>query len=396
MPKSGKIRLRSESRGTISPAKILVIAEGQLGDLLVLTPALRAVKTSFPHAFLAVLIVQRRRYAGGAATRESWVLRRGSHEGTAAVLGENRYVDEVIEVDRGTLRTLHGLARIRAEAGIVRFLRAQKFDAVVGAFPEDRFVLWAWVSGAGTRVGQRQQKLFPLLTHSPDIRKEEKGVLRYYCDLVAELGASAESYATEYRIPGAAQRWAEEFLRQSRLEGASGLVAVHPGASGPYRVWPPERFAALIDGLQREGKASVLLCGTDYDRAAVNEVRRHLRTPVQEINFGESVARFAAVLARCRCCISNDSGPRHLAVAVGTPTLAFMPRFQDRSWKLYEDECRNVVLQGAQRCPACPEGICRDAIPQGESLGSFCLRMIPVQQAFAAAQHFIAGKSSCE
>ncbi len=370
--------------------KILLMAEGQLGDLLILTPALRAMKAWLPGAFLAVLVVQRRRYSS-VPNGERNVMRRNGGEGTAAVLRDSPHVDEVIEVDRGMLRTLKGRARIAAEIKIVRYLRARKFDIAINAFPEDRFALWAWLSGARVRVGQRQQKLFYLLTHVPDVSRERKGVLRYYCDLVAALGAKAESEATEYRIPEAAQHWAEEFLRTRQLDGAPKLVAVHPGASGPYRVWPPDRFAALVDRLQFQGAARVVLCATDYDRAAVAEMRKHLRTSVTEVNLGESVAHFAALLARCQCCISNDSGPRHLAVAVGTPSLAFMPRFQHRQWKIYNDERRSIVLQGGESCPACPEGTCRDLIPEGECFGSFCMRMISVDHVLVAARRMMGG-----
>lgn len=372
--------------------KILIIAEGQLGDLLILTPALRAMRASFPSAFMAVMVVQRRRYAETPAEARN-VIWTDFQGGTTAVLRDGDYADEIVEVDRNALRALKGVARMAAEKRILHYLRSKEFDLAISGFPEDRFALWAFASGAGVRVGQRRQRFSFLYTHTPDVRKEENGVLRYYCDLAAAAGAAIESHVTEYRIPQAAQRWAQDFFRSRKLDQASRIWAVHPGASGPYRVWPPDRFAALVDELQSAGMASVLLCGTDYDRAAIAEVKKHLRTEVAEINFGESISRFAAILQRCQCCISNDSGPRHLAVAVGTPSLAFMPRFQERQWKIYDDERKSIVLQGEQTCPACPNGSCRDIIPAGELYGSFCMRMISVEHALATAKHFIPGNS---
>jgi ADP-heptose:LPS heptosyltransferase len=375
--------------------KILIIAEGQLGDLLILTPALRAMRTSFPSASLTVMVVQRRRYTEIPAGTKN-IIRHSFQGGTTAVLRDSHCVDEIVEIDRNALRALTGPARIMAEIKIIQYLRTKKFDLAISTFPEDRFTLWAFASGARIRVGQRQQKLAFLMTHAPNISKEKKGVLQYYCDLAEAAGASIASHTTEYRIPKAAQEWAEGFLRASRLDPAARLVAVHPGASGCYRIWPPDRFAMLIDALQSSGMARVLLCGTDHDRATAAEVKKHLRTKVIEVtegNSGENVARLAAILQRCQCCISNDSGPRHLALAVGTSSLAFMPRFQDRQWKIYDDERKSIVLQGEQTCPACPNGSCRDIIPAGELYGSFCLRMISVEHALATAKHFIPGHS---
>jgi ADP-heptose:LPS heptosyltransferase len=374
--------------------KILILAEGQLGDLLILTPALRALRASFPSAFMVVLVVQRRRYteiAGGTGN----VIWHEFQGGTTTVLRDGHYVDEIVEIDRGALRALKGLARIMAEIRIIRYLRTKKFDVAISTFPEDRFTLWAFACGARLRVGQRRQKLSYLLTHACDISKAEKGVLRYYCDLATAAGASIASYTTEYRIPGPAQQWAEDLFRSHQLDRFPRLVAVHPGASGPYRIWPLHRFAALIDALQSSGLARVLLCGTDYDRAAATELRKHLRTAVIEPTEGsvpQSVARLAAILQRCQCCISNDSGPRHLAVAVGTPSLAFMPRFQDREWKIYE-EGKSVVLQGEQACPVCPEGTCLNIVPAGEVYGSFCMRMITLERALTTAKRILSVSS---
>jgi ADP-heptose:LPS heptosyltransferase len=373
----------------------LIIAEGQLGDLLILTPALRALRASFPSAFLAVMVVQRRRYTEIPEGTKN-IIRHNFQGGTTAVLRDSHFVDEIVEIDRNALRALRGRARVMAEMRIIQYLRAKKFDLAITTFPEDRFAIWAFASGARIRVGQRKQKLAFLLTHAPDISKEKKGVLRYYCDLARAAGASIASYTTEYRIPAAAQAWAEDFLRANKLDHAARLVAVHPGASGPYRIWPPERFAMLMDALQSGGMARVLLCGTDHDRATAAEVKKHLRTEVIEVtegSSGENVARLAAILQRCQCCISNDSGPRHLALAVGTSSLAFMPRFQDRAWKIYEDDGKSVVLQGEQSCPACAEETCRNIVPAGEVYGSYCMRMISMERALAAATQIISGNA---
>lgn len=375
--------------------RILFIAEGQLGDLLILTPALRAMKTTFPDSWLAVLVVQRRRYATAPTGEVRNVIGR-PQAGTAVVLTDHPYVDEVFETDRSALRGLKGVARIKAEWRIVKSLRSEKFDVVVCTFPQDRFVLWALMSGAKQRIGQKQQSLSWLLTKTPDVRKEVAGVLRYYCELAAAAGATLTSFDTEYFVPRAAREWADEFLRAHDLAHTSRLVAIHPGASGPSSVWPPERFAAISDAIQSEGAAMVLVCGTDYDDDVIRDVKKNLHTQTIAVNFGDSLARFAAILQRCSLCISNDSGPRHLAIAVGTPSIAFMRYGLDGAWKIYDREEISIVLQSSDHCLECRNGSCHDLIPPGERFGAYCMRMISVDHAAEVVRRHLstAGRES--
>ena len=108
--------LRSERK------KILFIAEGQLGDLLLLTPALRATKESFPHSLITVLVVERRNAVESKHNRFK-ELAATDAERESSVLATNTSVDELLVLNRHALRSLHGYARANAEVAIVRFLR---------------------------------------------------------------------------------------------------------------------------------------------------------------------------------------------------------------------------------------------------------------------------------
>ena len=360
-------------------ARILFISEGQLGDLLILTPAIREMKLSFPESSLTVMIVQRRHYHDKNGS-ETDVIRLSPDGGTAEVLLKNPYVNHVIEVNREIIRSYKGVKRIGIEIKIINLIRKEKFDVVICTFPQDRFVFWAYLSGAKIRAGQHDQKFSWLLTHTPNIQKEDNGVLQYYCDLAVAGGASVNSYTTEYHIKDASRKWASEFIEKNNLNDKKGFVCIHPGASGFFKTWPPERFAAIINSLQSNGKVNVLLCGTEYDKLLITEVKKHLQENVIEVDFEDSIDRFAAILERSVLCVSNDSGPRHLAVAVGTPTIAFMSRMKHLAWKIYKEETKNVVLQGDSHCPLCTKEDCREIIPEGELYGAYCIRMVTVEE----------------
>jgi ADP-heptose:LPS heptosyltransferase len=337
------------------------------------------MKLSFPDTLITVMIIQRR-YYHHEDNKEYEVISLNPDGGTTQTFLNNPYVDKIAEVNRAAIRLNKGIKRVRVEIEIVNYIRKEKFDIVFCTFPQDRFVFWAYLSGAKIRVGERNQKFSWLLTHTPNIQKEEKGVLRYYCALVEAVGAKVKSYATEFRITDASRKWANDFLKKHNINESKSIVCIHPGASGFFKTWPPERFAAIADSLQSNEKVKVVLCGTEFDKSLISEVKKHLQEIVIEIDFGNSIDRFAAILERSVLCITNDSGPRHLAVAVGIPTISFMSRMKHLAWKIYEDEIKNVVFQGKNYCPMCSKEDCREIIPEGESYGAYCIRMIAVEE----------------
>lgn len=365
------------------PERILFLAEGQLGDLLLLTPALRATKGSFPQSHISVLVVERRSSDDAKPNRFS-DLRATEKEREASALSTNMNVDELLVLSRQALREEKGFARAGAELSVIRFLRDRKFDTVICTFPEDRFTQWAFLSGARVRIGQRKQALYWLLTDKPDIEKQVRGVLEYYCDLVRVLGVRVGSVHTEYILPQSSEQWAEDFLQKEHLEPGRKIVSVHPGASGNYKIWPPERYAALMNRLY-DMNTAVLLFSESFDEPILGAIRQLVKRPYIEVRTGKCVGNLAAIIRRSALCITNDSGPRHLAVAVGTPSLAFFRQHCDREWGVYPETVHCKTLTGTQPCQACPQGVCHDRMPDGQQFASYCVRMIGVDDAVEQA-----------
>jgi ADP-heptose:LPS heptosyltransferase len=372
----------------MDPQRILVLSEGQLGDLLLLTPSLRSLKESFPHATVHVCVVQRRSYASGAA---SSLLVTNPAEGTSEAIAP--FTDEVIEVSRPALRQARGIARLRAEWTILRRIRAGRYDTAISCFPEDRFALWARFSGAKRRIGEEGQGLARLYTDRLPIRKEEGGVLRYYAALVSAAGATVGSLSTEFRVAEEDRVRACELLAAKGISPGEKFLVIHPGASGPFRVWPPERFARVAGILWKEQGVRTLLCGTAHDRHVLEAVRAHLDVDVPEVILEGSVRMLAGILSCSSLCLSNDSGPRHLAVAVGTPSVAIMPKHNDRAWGIY-DRPGAAALMAMENCPLCPHDRCLDRHRAGEEFGSACIRMVSVEQVLREIERALRGNKN--
>jgi heptosyltransferase-2 len=167
------------------------------------------------------------------------------------------------------------------------------------------------------------------------------------------------------------------------LAGAGGsLVAVAPGATWATKRWAPERFAAVAEALHEEGHGLVL-CAGPGDAAAVAAFRRACRAPVAADLTPLKVEAMAAALARVRLLVSNDSGPVHLASALGTPALALFGPTSPTRWGPAPPgralslglSCQPCSNHGGERCP----------------LGHHrCLADLPVEGVLAAARALLA------
>jgi ADP-heptose:LPS heptosyltransferase len=228
-------------------------------------------------------------------------------------------------------------------------------------------------------VGQRRQTFQRLLNVTPDIVKHDLGVLRYYCELVRALGVQIDSEKTEYAVSMESMRWAEECIAL-QCGNVRPPVVIHPGASGDYKIWPVDRFAALADRLHDRG-IPVLLCGGNGDREIVNQIRTVVRHAVPVVITAGNLQHLAGIFTRSALVVCNDSGPRHLAVAAGAKTLALFRRHHDVEWSVYEETSRCAILRGEGVCPACPPDACADRVPETERYGSHCMRMITVDKA---------------
>jgi heptosyltransferase-2 len=248
------------------PQRVLFLTEGQVGDSLVLTPALRAVKQTFPSCFVAVLVVERYTPLEDDLPELS-ILVATPRQRAHRVLGLNPHVDELLIVARNRLRALRGIERLRAELAIVRSIRRFRFDTVISTWPADRFSLWAFLSGAPRRVGQRNTNFHFLLTHTPEIEKADRGILEYYCDLARAIGARIESLETELTISPSERQRAREFLLGHGIGDNQPFVVVLPGATADYKIFPPERFATIIDYVTIARNIPVVLCEGPLDNA---------------------------------------------------------------------------------------------------------------------------------
>jgi lipopolysaccharide heptosyltransferase II len=276
----------------IDARRICIIKPSAMGDVVQAMPLLGALRNRF------------------GAARIAWVVNRE----LAGLLEGHPALDELLLFDR---RGSWGAAlRLLAQ------LRSRRFDLVLDLQGLLRTAVMTWATGARRRIGletAREGSAWACHRLISETGRDVPAELRYW--RVAEaFGVGGLPRRAEFQIPEAALRWAAEAIPPR----SAGWLAVHPGAQWTTKRWPVERFAAAAaDHAGRTG-CGICIVGAPGEAALAERLARALPHHVEVKNLcGKTdLKQLAAVLQRAVQLLCNDSGPMHLAAALGTPTTA--------------------------------------------------------------------------
>ena len=276
--------------------RIALIKPSSLGDIVHALPVLTALRRRYPQAHLG------------------WVVN-AAYE---PLLQGHPDLDRTIPFDRGTAR--QGLASIRRFALLLRRLRHERFDLVVDLQGLLRSGVMAAASGARRRLGlstAREGAAWFYTDIVPVPGDPLHAVDRYW--LVAQaLGAGdGPKLFTLPQRPGEA-RWAEELLRHRPRP----WLFLAPGARWETKRWPPAHFASLAQRALDCAGGTVVLIGGAEDQPLAQRLARLVRDSTLDLTGRTTLPQLVAALARADVIIANDTGPLHLAAALGRPVLA--------------------------------------------------------------------------
>src|SRR5256714_4631647 len=272
-------------------------------------PALRAIRERFPTARITVV--------AGKSSSE--------------IVEMSRYADEVIEVDRVALRDGFKPLSVLRIFHVVKDLRRRRFDFVVDLHSFAETNLMGFFSGAAKRLFQRRpgRSLDFLANFDPkppvDRNDPDQHLVDRYLDVLKPLGITDAARTPQLSTTRDDDRAIDAMLRKAKADAGAPLVGLFPGAGHPGRRWPMEKFADLADFLIRnDGVRPVVFIGPE-ERQAVEQMRRLF--PVATVFLERlSIRQLAAGQARLAVFVSNDTGPVHIAAAVGTPVVVLIGR----------------------------------------------------------------------
>jgi heptosyltransferase I len=292
---------------SFNPRNILVIDFGQLGDVVMSLPALAAVRERFPQAGITVAV--------GKPGSE--------------IIRMSRNADEIIEVDRVALRDGVVPVSIWRVVQLVKDVRRRKFDFVIDLHSFSETNLLGYLSGARHRLfARRPGRSLDFLAHfnpRPPIDRNDPNqhLVDRYLDVLAPL--KIESPNRIPRLPTRPEdvRAIDARLRKAKAESGAPLVGLFPGAGHPGRRWPLDRFAQLADLLiHSDGIRPLIFVGPE-ERHLLSQFREQFPAPAVVLDK-LSIPELGAALARLAVFVSNDTGPVHIAAAVGTPTVVLI------------------------------------------------------------------------
>ena len=236
----------------------------------------------------------------------------------------NPAIDEVIVLDKDAEHR-----GIKGSLGMARFLRQKKFDLALVLHPTNRVHLLMFLAGIPRRVGY-YRKLGFLLTDKIAHKKQlgEKHEREYTLDVVRYLGIIPRETALYIPISPESAAWVKGFFEQEKINPQDRLLAVHPGASCPSKIWPVERYSEVADCLHERYGLRVVVVGGRQQAYLAQRVVEGMKHPAINIAGKTSVGQLAALLKECDLFLSNDSGPVHIASAVGTPVVSIFGRAQ--------------------------------------------------------------------
>jgi heptosyltransferase-2 len=282
--------------------RILIVRTDRVGDVLLSTPVIKALRDKYPFAYIAMMV--------GPYTKD--------------IIEGNPYLDEVIIYDKDILHK-SGFSSIRFSQS----LKKKRFDLALVLHPTNRAHLVTFFAGIRKRIGYNR-KLGFLLTNRIKHTKQlgEKHELEYNLDLLSYINIEAKDKSLFMPIRPEAENSIEALLSQDGINKSDRLIAIHPGASCPSKIWPNERFAQVADKLIDRYGVKVLIIAGPKDIALAQNVMQRMRHPAVNLAGKVSLSQLASALKRCSLFISNDSGPVHIASSVCVPVISIFGRNQ--------------------------------------------------------------------
>ncbi len=322
---------------------------GGLGDLLLSTPVIQSLRDTCPQSRITAMV------------REIFV----------PVVEGHTALDHVIGIPEEYAR---GFSGFPAQLALVR---EGKYDLAVVLWTSAREAYLLALAGIPFRVGQGSRLLYSFLFTHKVVPRSEAGdedshQVENLLDYVRVLGITPRNPRLEFHIPDEARESANKILEEIGIGRDDAFIGFNVTKGLPVTPdqWPVEKFASFAHSLHREFGLPVVFTGIPREKEIVDKVLKHLEGPFYSVAGGTSIKEAGALIARSRLFVSPDSGPMHIAAAVGTPVVGIFGLLGDfpRRWAPYGCPHRIVRLDKIP-CPrqcikeTCPRFSCYEAIP---------------------------------
>lgn len=321
----------------IRPVNILIVKTSAIGDVIHTLPALWALRAHYPDAHI------------------TWVV----EEAAADLLTGHPVLNRVLVASRKKwltdLRAGHLLCVLRECVQFVRLLRDTRYDLVIDFQGLLKSAVWVFLAKGVRKVGfgrgmeHAEHSYLVLNEPVPAVDMNQHAIDR---SLLLLKGIGVTATGIRYDLPSSAEHASEaaSLLRALGVGEQDRVVACNPMARWPTKLWEPASFAALADRLEREG-VRVVFTGGPQDRSSIDDMCRLMTSRSRRLDGKTDLKTLAAIYRRAQVVVTTDSGPMHLAAAVGTAVVAlFGPT---APWRTGPYGQNHIVLRAGITCSPC-------------------------------------------
>ena len=315
-----------------APKRILVVKLDHLGDVILATPVFSNLRQAYPDA-------ERHALTG------TW---------SRVVLERHPDVKTVFDYNSPAFCRTGQSTSLKQAFQLYRELRRQKYDLVVE------------LRGDWRTTGFSLLRLTPYRLSRAALQIENRlGLARFSgthettrnLDLLRHADIPTPCQNATFSVTTADEKWGSDFLESHKIDKQSPLVAIHPGSPIPLKRWCPERYAELADWLIARKGTQILFVGVKDEVPIVTEIQRRMQGASINIAGETTLTQLASILHTCNMFIGNDSGPMHLAAAVGTPTIGLYGPGDPTRFAPIGVTCQTIRRK--LDCPPCSGTTCR-------------------------------------
>jgi lipopolysaccharide heptosyltransferase I len=309
---------------TIEPRNILIIKPSALGDIVLALPALGALRRSFPQAKI------------------SWLIR----PEFAELLQEHPDLNEIILFDRRFLgKSWYNPGAFGELKRLMRRLRQERFDLVFDFQGLFRTGFLAWVTGCKRRFGMAGAREFATIFYTQKVLQDYSCIhlVDYYLRITEAAGA--QKVKPEFKFPedGEAGKAVKILLLEEKVEPSKYAVII-PSAARREKLWPIERFAQMADKIADKFGLSIVAIGSEAERPYVGRLAASAKARIANLAGKTTLRELTALLKGAALVVGNDTGPGHIAAALGVPlVMIFGPVNPARLCPYNRPECVAAV-----------------------------------------------------
>jgi heptosyltransferase-2 len=336
--------------------RLLIRSANWIGDAVMTTPAVRAIRKGFPNTHISLLV-------------KPWV---------APVFENSEHIDQLLIYD-GERRHKGFSGKFR----LARDLKKYNFDAAILMQNAFEAALITFLAGIPIRIGYSTDARRLLLTHAVPCTKEikKKHQTEYYLNILCGIGLTRDGRDLYLKLSQKDRLRAEKILLEQHLSLEDKLIGINPGATyGPAKQWSPDRYANLADRIQALFGVRVIIFGGPGDKMLGRKISQKMRHRPVDLSGNTSLGEAMALIERCDLFITNDSGLMHVAAALDVPLVAVFGSTNPVATGPLGSNSK--VVQAAVPCSPCLKSEC----PEGHLN---CMDQIDVDRVFDSVKEML-------